>query len=190
MRLASLSGMCLLSLVISGVFWACGSDDGKKKAPVEHTPGGQGGAATDGESSSGAAGLGVVGGAPDNTTAGGEAGVPGGATAGGVGGEASTKPFHGVYVGTKGDDTADGSEAAPFKTLDHAASLARAGDTIVFLDGSFAMGNQPVAIADGVEIMAKNSGKATLTGGGGVSLFSLAGDAHLSGLEFSGQQTR
>lgn len=61
--------------------------------------------------------------------------------AAGAGGAPNDPPFNGSYIGPDGDDAATGTMDAPFETLAHAASVARAGDTIVFLDGNFTLGN-------------------------------------------------
>src|SRR5205823_9726040 len=42
------------------------------------------------------------------------------------------------YVSTAGDDTAEGSSAAPWNTLQHAAYAVVAGDTVVVRAGSYA----------------------------------------------------
>ena len=71
----------------------------------------------------------------DGDAGGGDA-VAGGAGAGGVGGAGATEPpINGLYVAVNGDDAAAGTLEAPFLTLAHAASVAKAGDTIVLLNG-------------------------------------------------------
>jgi hypothetical protein len=91
-------------------------------------------------------------------------------------------PFRGLYVGEDGDDAAAGTIEAPFATLAHAASVAQAGDTIVFLDGSYAVGTVAV-IPAGVNLMANTKGAATLTGSAG-TLLNLSGDTRIEGLKF------
>lgn len=97
-------------------------------------------------------------------------------------------PFHGLYIGEAGDDTAAGTEDAPFATLAKAASVAQPGDTIVFLDGTFTLTNQVVLIPSGVNVMAQNAGQANLTGGSAAAVFELAGDTKLSGLKVTDAQ--
>jgi hypothetical protein len=149
MRLSSSLGTYCLLLAISGVVAiACGSDD-DKKPERDYSSAGDGGAdASGGGSSSVEAGSGgSLNQAGDSTVPGGEAGTgavePMGGTAntgaGGDGGAGNVTPFHGLYIREEGDDTADGTREAPFETLAHAASVAQAGDTIVFLDGAYTL---------------------------------------------------
>lgn len=199
MRLRSLSGMCLVVLVASGL-WAsgCGSSDSKKRAP-RYSAGGEGGVATGDAGNGGTAaaaatagragdaGTGTVGDGGTGNGSGGDAGAGavtpnGGASDGGAGGEGPVVPFHGLYVGEDGDDAAAGTIDAPFETLARAVSVAQAGDTIVFLDGSYAVGTVAV-IPDGVNLMANTSGAVTLTGQNG-SLLNLGGDTRIEGLRF------
>ena len=177
-------------LVASAVAAACGSTPEKKKLPPYG--GGEGGLG--GDASGTAAGAGATtpqggdttgeGGAtpqPQGGAAGADTSTVGGA--GGAGGGAPSPPFHGLYVGLTGADTADGTAQAPFKTLAHAASLAQAGDTIVFLDGTYALGAVvATTIPDGVDLMAENAGAVTLTGSG--NLLALTGSTRIQGLKF------
>ncbi len=181
--------LATLGLVLS----ACGSEDDKKKSNTDkpYSSAGDGGSsAGDGPSKGGgnndAAGEGNVQGGNDPGGAG-----PGGAgpTAGapseaGAGGEGNVVPFHGLYVGEGGDDTASGTVDAPFETLAHAASVAQAGDTIVFLDGAYTL-TTTVAIPAGVDLMAQNTGNATVIGSGFNARIRLGGDTRLTGLELS-----
>ncbi len=205
------------SLVACGlVIAACGSDDGKKAANRSPSGGGEGGESAGKSGSAGTSGNGsagepvVVGGAPGGGAAGsGTAGSgvagsgvagsgAGGSSAGestggagdvgGAGGDDSGQPFRGLYIGEEGDDAAAGTEAAPFETLAHAASVAQPGDTIVFLDGTFAMSNQAVKIPSGVNVAAKNAGQASLTSTTSIAVFELQGDSRLSGLKVTGGQ--
>src|SRR5262249_23199074 len=93
-------------------------------------------------------------------------------------------------VGPGGYDGATGTREDPFLTLAGAASVAKAGDTIVFLDGTyaFAKGADAVTIPNGVGVAADNPRFATLTGEGGVAL-ELAGTSELDGLRFDGFAT-
>lgn len=206
MRLRSLSGLCVVVLVASGLSASgCGSSDNKKSAP-RYSGGGEGG--SDGSAEAGSGGSGATAGSASDAGAGnggsagnggtagdagagnvgGDAGAGsvdpnGGASEGGAGGEGPVIPFSGLYVGEDGDDAAAGTIDAPFETLAHAATVAEAGDTIVFLDGSYAVGTAAAVIADGVNLMAENSGAATLIGQNG-SLLNLSGDTRIEGLKF------
>jgi hypothetical protein len=192
--------MCVAVLFSSGVTASgCGSSDDKKNAPdYGGGGGGEGGAgvgeaggggagATGGSSgSTGDAGRGTAGDAGSGSGGGGDggggAGAPmGGASEGGAGGGGPVVPFHGLYVGEDGDDAAAGTIDAPFKTLARAATVAQAGDTIVFLDGSYTVGTTAV-IPAGVNLMANTSGAVTLTGTG--TLLNLKGDIRIEGLKF------
>jgi hypothetical protein len=95
-----------------------------------------------------------------------------------------------------GDDANPGTDLLPFKTIEHAASLATDGDTIWFEDGSYGWQTEPafrddvtIRIADGVELRAVTAGAATLFskvdnfGDGG---FAFAGDTYIYGLHFLG----
>ncbi len=42
-----------------------------------------------------------------------------------------------IHVATTGDDRADGSEAAPLRTIDRAAQLAEPGDTVLVHEGTY-----------------------------------------------------
>lgn len=117
--------------------------------------------------------------------AGGDAPATGGATEGsggdvGTGGDGNL-PFKGLYIGVDGNDGDDGTMEAPFATLTHAASVAVAGDTIVFLGGNFTMPIQAVTIPDGVDVMAHVSATSFLSGNG--ALFNLMGDTRITGLD-------
>jgi hypothetical protein len=193
MRLGLLSGISLGTILL---FVACGSEDDKKKAPPEYSAGGEGGADAGGSGGSGNAtngdaGTTSVAGEPSDggrAGAGGTEAVTGGAAGsgeGGAGGEA-TLPFHGLYIGETGDDMADGTHDAPFETLAHAASVAQPGDTIVFLDGTFAI-PAAVTIPAGVSLEAENAGAATLSGSQGA--LHLSGDTLISNLAFTGFST-
>lgn len=192
--------MCLVALLASGVSASgCGSSDSKKNAP-RYDAGGEGGGGGIGDAGSGgtagkgatsgsagdAGSTGTAGDAGAGNGGGGDAGAGpvepnGGASDGGAGGEGPVIPFHGLYVGEDGDDAAAGTIDAPFETLGHAASVAQAGDTIVFLDGSYAVGTVAAVIPAGVNLMAENSGAATLIGQNG-SLLNLSGDTRIEGL--------
>jgi Right handed beta helix region/Protein of unknown function (DUF1565) len=122
---------------------------------------------------------------PGGTGDGGAAGeapisITGGA--GGAGGDAATSGI-GLYVGGTGNDvTGTGTTDAPFKTLEHAVSVATKGDTIVFLDGTYTL-NAAVAIPDGINLKAQNPGGATLKGATTtVTLLNPAGSMRLEGL--------
>jgi hypothetical protein len=212
MRLRSLAGCFGSSLTIAVIaLTACGSEDGKKKGNDSKydsggeggsgaaggdgsTPrGGSGGESGDGTQQGGSAGTApsggsspVAGGAGGAGGAGDVGGV-GGASEGGVGGDGTVIPFNGLYIGPAGSDTADGTLGAPFKTLAHAASLAVAGDTIVFLPGNYALTSPAVTIPAGVNLMAQSSGESILSGSG--ALLSLQGDTHITGLDFENFST-
>ena len=183
--------------VALGLVWACGSSPTKRKAMVspdgdageagqlgqageQNTAGGTGGAAPGGGTGGelpGSAGEGGEGGSI------GVAGEAGSAADAGAAGTGVTPPqFHGLYVAPNGLDTNGGSHEQPFLTLAKAVASAHAGDTIVFLDGTFA--KAPVAtIPDGVDVMAEHSGQAKLACSFG-SLFTFAGSSRVEGLEF------
>lgn len=161
-----------------------------------------GGVGKAGSTGAGGSGAGTAGAAGSGAEAG-EAGVVGGASGsgavdptggagdlggGGAGGDGNVQPLRGLYIGEEGDDAAAGSEDAPFETLARAASVAQPGDTIVFLDGTFATGNQLVKLPSGVDVMAKNAGQASLTSAGSIAVFELEGDTRLSGLKVTGAQ--
>ncbi len=204
-----MAAVCLASIVA-----ACGSSDDKKD-PRDHLerPGDAGAAGTPSgngnEAGTGAVNLGGAGGdGSDVSGVAGGGGVPavplGGADAGGVsqggnddelggaggsGGD-STAPFNGLYVGPTGDDSAAGSETEPFATLAHAASVAKAGDTIVFLDGTIQTTGQSVVIPAGVNLAAKNAGATTIVAQATpASLLTIQGDTRIDGLKFTSHQT-
>lgn len=208
MRLRSLSGFAVFSILAAGALAsACGSSSDKKRAP-HYEGGGEGGVGGD---TAGTAGTGNTttqggdattnGGNPTTnggnpTTDGGAGGVaaePNGGAAGaeptgdaGAGGAIAMPQFHGLYIGKGGLDTAEGTTDAPFATLAHAASIAQAGDTIVFLDGAYSVG-AAATIPDGVDLMAQNSGGATLTASAGnLDLLRLSGSTRIKGMKFSG----
>lgn len=201
MRLRSFAGCVLSSLTIAVVaLTACGSEDGKKKVnDGKYDAGGEGGTgASGGDGSTPRAGSGgSVGG--DGTEQGGNGGAApivggspstggvNGAGEGGAGGDGTVIPFNGLYVGPAGSDTADGTVDAPFATLAHAANLAKAGDTIVFLPGNYTLAPPAVAIPAGVNLMAQASGESILSGTG--ALLSLQGDTQISGLAFENFST-
>lgn len=205
----SRAGSCVLSLILAGaVFTACGADDGKKSEPGRQQQGGEAGDDGSGDAGRGGSGgtAGSSGSAGTSGNAGEPAGVGGAAGAGageptggtgegggadgaaGAGGAPDEPPFRGLYIGEEGSDAAAGTEAAPFETLAHAASIAQAGDTIVFLDGDFQLSNQVVKIKDGVNVMAKNAGQANITSGVSAAVFELEGDTLISGLKVTDAQ--
>jgi hypothetical protein len=203
MRFGSLLGTCVVSLATLGLALAgCGSEDDKKKSNgPQYESGGEGGSlGGDGPSKGGGSndgagegnvdgGMGPIGGASRGGTGPGGAGATAGATnQAGAGGEGMIAPFHGLYVGEDGDDTASGTIDAPFETLAHAASVAQAGDAIVFLDGAYTL-TTTVTIPDGVSLMAENAGAATLVASGANGRIRLGGDTRLTGLELSGFYT-
>lgn len=211
MRLVSLPGLCVVSLSAAAVaFSACGSSSDKKKVPTQYEVGGEGGVAEPtsgtGGKAAGGAGKGGGGTAGSSMNDGGVGGVPlepqGGAagatemeplTGAGAGGEGSVVPFHGLYVGLTGDDTTgDGTATKPFATLAKAAATAQAGDTIVFLDGTYKAANGQLSmtvIPDGVNVMAETPGGVTLQGNTNLTLFKLAGSSHIVGIHFFSFQT-
>jgi hypothetical protein len=183
-RLVLGTGLALW-LVSGASVSGCGSSDDKKVAPDQ--VGGEGGETATGPG--GNAGTGIAGdaGAGPAPIVGGEGGASpepvGGAAQGGAGG-APTEPLLGLYVGEDGDDeTGAGTADDPFATLMHAASVAMAGETIVFLDGTYEI-TATVTIPAGVALMAANTGAVTLTGNGALynDLLSLSGDSHIEGL--------
>jgi hypothetical protein len=185
MRLKFVSGWWIVSLLVGSLLGACGSSDDKRKAGRPDAMAGAGGEVP-GEGASGGGSGGNSGEGPS-----GDAGTPtipqGGEPTeenGGAGGQAAVAEFHGLYVGVDGDDTAAGTETEPFETLARAADVAVAGDTIVFLDGSYTVSGQPVTIPSGVDVIAQNAGMVTLNGNGATTLFSLTGDTRLAGLTF------
>jgi hypothetical protein len=201
MRLRSFAGLFCASFTIGAfALVACGSEDQKKKSnDGEYDAGGDGGTgASGGDGSAPRAGSGGAGGeggeasgqggtagtAPTAGSSSGAGGVPG---EGGAGGDGSVVPFHGLYVGPDGSDTADGTLEAPFETLAHAASLAVAGDTIVFLPGNYTLTPPAVVIPAGVNLMAQSSGESFLSGTG--ALLSLQGDTRITGLDIENFST-
>ncbi|HVY30490.1 MAG TPA: DUF1565 domain-containing protein [Polyangiaceae bacterium] len=213
MRLGRLSGMCVVSLLAAAVaFTACGSSDQKKKVPNQYQSGGEGGDAGAGEPTSGSAGKSVGGGGSGGTGGtvmndGGVGGVPiepqGGAAgapdleplggAGGAGGDGTVVPFHGLYVGPTGDDAnGDGTVGNPFASLAKVVGMAKAGDTIVFLDGTYKASASQLSstvIPDGVNVMAETPGAVTLQGAANLPLFKLAGSSSIEGIHFLSFQT-
>jgi hypothetical protein len=196
--------------LVSGGLAACGSSDDKKAPRDRETrpeggEGGAAGAATAGTSGTdlggeGGAGVGATGnggeangGAQSGGTASGGAPSAGaGGTGEDTGGAAgsggdSSLPFRGLYVGATGSDLDPGTEAEPFETLAHAASVAEAGDTIVVLDGNLLTSGPSVAIPAGVNLMAKNPGAATLVAQATPpALLTIQGNTRIEGLKFSG----
>ncbi|HEX2877751.1 MAG TPA: right-handed parallel beta-helix repeat-containing protein [Polyangiaceae bacterium] len=204
MRLRSFAGLFCSSFTIAVmVLAACGSEDQKKKNnDSKYDAGGDGGTgASGGEGPLPRAGNGgSLGEGGDGTGQGGTAGTAptagsssatggaGGATGeGGAGGDGTAVPFNGLYVGPDGSDTADGTLDAPFKTLAHAASLAVAGDTIVFLPGDYTLTPPAVTIPAGVNLMAQSSGESFLSGTG--ALLTLQGDTRITGLDIENFST-
>lgn len=200
MRLRSLSGVVLSSLALASfAVAACGSEDDKKKNNEnDYESGGEGGRqASGGESSTPRAGRGGSGNgeAGEGNVQGGTGGTGGSAPTagtasageGGAGGDGNVVPFNGLYIGPDGDDAAAGTVDAPFATLSHAASVAQAGDTIVFLDGDYTVPPGAVTIPDGVDLMAQNAGLAILSGTG--PLLNLQGDTRITGLDFENFST-
>lgn len=159
---------------------------------------GQGGSASGsagenaGGSTAGAAGLGGTdagGSAGAAGTGAGEGGAAGSSGSGGTAGSAGSGGGEtGLFVGENGSDTAAGTEAEPFKTLTHAASVAKQGQTITFLDGTFKLGNTTIKIPDGVNLQAKNAGKANLIGVPTAIALELAGITTVQGLVFTDAQ--
>lgn len=192
MRSSSLTGWCLLSLFMAHApLTACGSDDSKTRS--RPNGGGEGGSDAGSGNGNASGDFGIAGdaGAGSMLPSGGAGGMgatdgagaePNGSGAGGEGGAGNVSPFHGLYISEDGDDAATGTAEAPFATLAHAASVAQAGDTVVFMDGSYSVG-APTVIPDGVDLMAENAGAVTLLGNLG-PLLTLAGDTHLTGLTF------
>lgn len=125
--------------------------------------------------------------------------MAGATTTGGTGVEPQPDPPSSLayYVEpVAGDDANPGTEALPFKTIAHAASLAIDGDTIWLEDGSYDWQSEPsfrddvtIHLAHGVQLRAVTPGfvrlfsKVDHFGDGG---FALAGDAQLAGLHFVG----
>ena len=165
-----------------------------------------GAAGGDGGSSSGAAGDGAggesgrsgTGGRGGSSTTGaagqllgGDIGADGGAPgAGGTGGQGGNGDLHRLYVGPGGYDAGPGTRSQPFATLAQAASVAVSGDTIVFLDGNFALPKlkAPIVVPDGVDIVADNQREVSLVASGG-TLLELAGNTRIDGINFDGFDT-
>jgi Protein of unknown function (DUF1565) len=95
-----------------------------------------------------------------------------------------------IFVGPGGYDAATGTRDDPFLTLAGAASVATHGNTIVLLDGNYAIakGADAVDIPDGVGVVADNARLASFTGNGG-TLLELEGDSNIDGLRFVGFAT-
>jgi hypothetical protein len=203
MRFTSLPGTCVIGFATLGlVFSACGSEDDKKKSnnDNQYTSGGEGGssagdgpsskaggsndAAGEGNVQGGASGAGTGGVGPSGAGPGGAGPTAGAPSDAGAGGEGMVLPFHGLYIGEEGDDAAAGTPDAPFETLAHAASVAQAGDTIVFLDGAYTL-TTTISIPAGVDLKAENAGAATIIGSGFNARIRLGGDTRLTGLELS-----
>jgi hypothetical protein len=60
-------------------------------------------------------------------------------------GGADAAPLRTLYVATTGDDSADGSLATPWRTLQRAANLVRAGDQVIVRPGHYAGFNLPTS---------------------------------------------
>lgn len=198
MRPSSFAGFLCSSFTIAVVaLAACGSEDQKKKNnDSQYDGGGDGGVgASGGDGSTPGAGSGGAGGeGGDGSGQGGTAPIAGSSSAaggvtgeGGAGGDGSVIPFHGLYIGPEGSDTADGTLDAPFETLAHAAGVAVAGDTIVFLPGDYTLTPPAVAIPAGVNLMAQTSGESFLSGTG--ALLTLQGDTRITGLDIENFST-
>jgi hypothetical protein len=202
MRLRSFAGLFCSSFTVAVmVLAACGSEDQKKKSDDGDVGGdggtgaaagegplpraGSGGSAGEGGDGSGQGGTaGMAPSAGSSSVVGGAGGVMG---EGGAGGDGTVVPFKGLYIGPAGSDTADGTLDAPFETLAHAASLAVAGDTIVFLPGDYTLTPPAVTIPAGVNLMAQSSGESFLSGTG--ALLSLQGDTRITGLDIENFST-
>jgi len=197
MRLRSFAGFFCSSFTISVMaLAACGSEDQKKKSDSKYDAGGESGmgasggdgsaprAGNGGESGDGSGQGGAAPAAGSSSAAGGAGGVTG---EGGAGGDGTVVPFNGLYIAPEGSDTADGTLDAPFKTLAHAASVAIAGDTIVFLPGDYTLTPPAVAIPAGVNLMAQSSGESFLSGTG--ALLTLQGDTRITGLDIENFST-
>jgi hypothetical protein len=148
-----------------------------------------------GGSSSGTGGRRGVAMPADGGVAAGGAGEPEGeGGAGGAGGATSSLDY---YVDPlAGDDLNPGSELLPFKTIEHAASLAIDGDSIWLEDGWYDWMTQPafrddvtITFAHGVALRAIRPGfvqlfsKVDVFGQGGLAF---EGDAELTGLHLVG----
>lgn len=81
------------------------------------------------------------------------------------------------YVSPEGDDRAEGTEKAPWKTLRHAAAAAKAGDTVILEDGTYKE-SQPTFFGSSgregapITIKARNTGQAVIVYGEGLKLVS------------------
>ncbi len=155
-----------------------GGDNGGSTAGTLHNGGSGGGHGDAGGSEAGGGGVPYSGDMGSGGTAG-SAGAPGPGDATGH-----------LFVGPGGDDGAPGTRELPFLTLAGAASVAKAGDTIVFLDGNYDIPKDadPVMIPHGVDLAADNPRFAALVGEGG-TLLELAGDSQIDGLRFDGFET-
>jgi hypothetical protein len=156
---------------------------------------GDGAGASAGARQNGRGGTGGTGGEAGAAEIGG-GGVPysGDMGSGGSGGAAGApEPGDGaghLFVGPGGYDGGLGTREQPFLTLAGAVSVAKAGDTIVFLDGTYAIPKRAAAVTipHGVKLAAENPRLASLVGDGG-TLLEFAGNSEVDGLSFDGFET-
>lgn len=104
------------------------------------------------------------------------------------------------YVAPAGDDGAEGSETAPFATLQHAADVAGAGDTIIAEDGAYTATGETILYVstggtadDWLWIRARNRWGAHLDGRDGTNASGIrfgdgVGWVRVEGFEISGMQ--
>ncbi|MGE0327728.1 MAG: hypothetical protein AB7S68_35780 [Polyangiaceae bacterium] len=189
----------LFALAAAAPLGACSDDDTKKGRVGDdagtsdgstNVGGSAGQAGTGGTAGMGAsAGTGGTGASAGAGAAAGNGGAGATAGAGGIpadaGSDADAGPtFHGLYVSPTGSDSGTGERMDPFATFTHAASVALAGDTIVFLDGTHTAA-QITTVPDGVDVIADNPGAATLSSTT-LGKVVLAGTTKVSGMIFDG----
>jgi len=189
------------SLTGSGGTRSSGGSGGKSgSGGTKHGAAGQSGEAGEGGANGGSSagthhrGTGGTHGEAGGSEAGG-GGVPysgdmSGGTAGSAGAPGPGDGMGHLFVGPGGYDGGPGTREQPFLTLAGAVSVAAAGDTIVFLDGNYAIpkGADAVTIPNGVSLAADNPRLAAFVGKGG-TLLEFAGNSQLDGLRFDGFET-
>jgi hypothetical protein len=99
----------------------------------------------------------------------------------------------GLFVNaTSGNDANPGTLAKPFKTIKHAFSVAKSGDTVVLMPGTFgaASGDDfSTPVPDGVTVSAQGTGTdggVDVTLAGGSNSFTFAGSGSLTNVALSG----
>jgi hypothetical protein len=101
-----------------------------------------------------------------------------------------------IHVASHGADSADGSQSAPLRSLQHAVAIARPGDRVAVGAGSYAGFRMTTSGSAGAPISitaAEGAGRPRIVPGGSsnsIVLLDSVHDVNLSGLEIVGNPTR